>query len=399
MNGLEGKRVLLGVTGGIAAYKAPALIRAFRAEGAEVRVILSRSAEQFVTPMAVQVVSENRVGRDLFEPGYEYEIGHIELARWADVCVVAPASANVLARARYGLSDDLLTTVLLATTAPVVFCPSMNTQMLFHPATQENIRTLQKRDRCFVVASDEGQLACKEVGAGRLPDPPTILSAARRVLTAPVLAARHVVVTAGPTRERFDPVRFISNPSSGKMGFAIAEAAKEAGARVTLVHGPVAIEPPDGVEAISAVTAQAMRDAVHEHAKDVLVMTAAVGDWRPQEVALQKRKKTDGAWTPTLVRTTDILAELAESAVRPRVVVGFAAETHDVLEYAQKKLVEKRLDGIVANSVAGLEGAFGNDENTVFLVRRGSEPEQVGPASKSAVARRLVQWFAQLGEG
>lgn len=395
MSRLESKRVLLGVGGGIAAYKAPEVVRAFRKAGAEVRVVLTRAAEEFVSPLALEVVSENRVGKDLFDPTFEHEIGHIELARWADVVVVAPATANLLARMRVGMADDLLTTIALATTAPVVVAPAMNTQMWMHPAVRENLDVLVSRG-VFVVAPDAGELACKEVGPGRMPDPDVLVEAAERALPGGLLVGLSLCVSAGPTREYFDPVRFLSNPSSGRMGYAIATAARAHGADVTLISGPTGLATPRGVKRIDVVSAGDMAGAVQrECASDVLIMCAAVADWRPRDVAPEKRKKTEGVWTPELERTEDILLEASRSAARPKVVVGFAAETSNVEENARAKLVAKALDGVVANAVGGEQG-FGSEDNQVLLIARDGSSRAVGPAPKREVADEIVAWVAAM---
>jgi phosphopantothenoylcysteine decarboxylase/phosphopantothenate--cysteine ligase len=393
---LRGRRVLLGVSGGIAAYKAPQLVRDLRAAGAEVRVVLTRGAAEFVSPMALQVVSGNRVGTELFELSFEHEIGHIELARWADVVLIAPATANCVARLANGMADDLLTTVVLATRAPVVVAPAMNTQMLGHAATQENLARLGAREGVCVVPSDAGELACGEVGAGRLPDGPVLIAELERALAPRLLAGRRVTITAGPTREHFDPVRFISNPSSGRMGYALAQAARACGADVTLVSGPVAIAPPWGVRVARVETAAEMRDAVAEHRADILIMAAAVADYTPAERLDQKKKKSDGDWVPRLVRTVDILAEVSAGAARPTLVIGFAAETEHIEENALRKLFGKRLDGIVANSVAGTEGAFGNGTNRVTMMAPSHPKVVAGPAPKEEVAYAIIDWIGTL---
>lgn len=395
MSVLEGCRILLAVSGGIAAYKAAGLVRHLRTLGADVRVVMTKSACEFITPLTLEVLSEQPVVTELFRPGAESEIGHIELARWPNVVLVAPATANVLAKARHGLADDLLSTLLLATTAPVLFCPAMNTQMLLHPATQENLAALRIRPRTWILEPDAGDLACGEVGAGRLPDPEIIEEALYDVLTPKLLAGRHVLITAGPTREHFDPVRFLSNPSTGKMGYAVARSARRMGARVTLVSGPTALAAPYGIERVNVESAEQMRDAVFSCRPDIAIMSAAVADWTPQEPDAQKRKKNEGPWTPTLGRTTDILATLATSEQRPRVLVGFAAETQDVERYAREKLERKKIDGIVANRVGGVGGAFGNDSNEVLLIDpRGAR--HVPTAPKPVVADAICRWVSEL---
>lgn len=427
----ESRNILLIVSGGIAAYKSANLVRHFRKSGFDVRVVMTASAEEFIAPMTLQVLSENRVGRGLFEAGFEYEIGHIELARWPDLVVVAPATANLIAKARHGLADDLATTVLLATTAPVLFCPAMNTVMLEHVATQENLRALGDRKGVHILEPDDGELACKEVGAGRLPDAEVIGAEAERILSrgtlgakgvlAPSfprgsaikneplaslrasirtgatepLAGRRVLVTAGPTREYFDPVRYISNPSTGRMGYALAAAFVAAGAETILVSGPTELQPPNGARFVSVTTAEQMKTAVFAESCDVAVMTAAVADYRPTQQLDAKRKKSDEAWQPVFERTPDILAELSRSNQRPAVLIGFAAETNDVEANASKKLDRKALDGIVANCVGGDSGAFGSDTNEVKLLSKDGSMVSVARAPKSEVAEQIVRWIVQ----
>lgn len=387
---------MLGVGGGIAAYKAPELVRHLTRAGAQVRVVLTGGAQEFVSPLALQVVSGHRVGTDLLDASAEFEIGHIELARWADAVVIAPATANLLARMAGGHADDLLTTVVLATTAPVVVFPSMNTQMLLHPATQQNIATLAVRARTTVVDPDSGDLACREVGAGRLPDPDVILAELERAVSPRPLQGLRLSITAGPTREHFDPVRFLSNPSSGRMGYALAHAARVAGADVTLVTGPTALDLPHGVRVVRVETAAEMHAAAIATLGDIYVSAAAVADYTPAEVAPQKRKKTAEDWVPVLTRTVDILATVSASPQRPSLVVGFAAETEAVEANALSKLFNKRLDGIVANSVAGAEGAFGSVNNQVTLLEPEVTGRVVGPAPKEWIAHEIVAWIAEL---
>lgn len=397
--GLAGRKILLGVAGGIAAYKSAELVRALKLAGAEVRCVMTQGATAFLAPMTLQVLSENRVGLSTFDTAYEHEIGHIELARWADAVLIAPATADLIARMRAGMANDLLTTVLLATRAPVVVCPAMNTAMLGHPAVQENLAALMARPGVTIVEPDAGALACGEVGAGRLPDPPVILAHLRRVFTPPLLVGKRVVVTAGPTREFFDPVRFLSNPSSGKMGYAVAAAAWEAGAEVLLLSGPVNLERPTGVVRVMVESAAQLADATLAASADILVMCAAVADYTPAERLSQKRKKSAGDWQPTLGRTVDILQAIAQAPNRPGCVVGFAAETQDVEENASGKLQRKQLDGIVANSVGGPFGAFGSEHNTVTLLSRGGDRQVVGPLPKADVARAIVAWLPALLAG
>ena len=392
---LAGRRVLVGVGGGIAAYKAANLVRELQRAGATVRVVMTSGAQQFVTPLTFQALTGSPVGVSLFDPGFEHEIGHIELARWADALVIAPATANVIARLRAGMADDLLTTVVLATDAEVLVCPAMNTHMLHHPATQENLAALGARPRTSVLAPDAGALACGEVGAGRLPDAPVIVRAAAALLSSGsgALSGRHVCVSAGPTREHFDHARYLSNPSSGRMGFALAEAARAAGATVTLVAGPTNLSTPPGCARVDVVSAAELSDAVHAHADDIVIMAAAVADWRPAEPVDGKREKCDGEWSPRMVRTEDIIATLAASSARPRCLVGFAAEADDVVARADAKRARKGLDAIVANKI-GPGGAFGSASNHVWMLREGATPVEVGRAPKGEVAARIISWVA-----
>ncbi len=393
---LTGKRILLGIAGGIAAYKGPALVRALMAQGAEVRVVMTRGASHFVTPLSLQSVSGNAVGQDLFDPAYEAQIGHIELARWPDAILIAPTTAHLIAKVAHGLCDDLLTTVLCATTVPVVMAPAMNTQMFLNPAVQDNLTSLARRPGFHVIPPDEGELACLEVGPGRMPDPPVMLETLIRTWMLQDLAGRHVVISAGPTREFIDPVRFLTNPSSGKMGFAIARQAARRGAKVTLVTGHSAQETPHGVTRHDVVSAQDMHDALMGFAQaatppDLIIKSAAVADWRPANVSEQKTKKRPGDWHLEMVRTPDILAALGalKYPTRP-VMVGFAAETQDLVRNAKDKLQRKGLDLIVANRVIRGDSAFGADQSKVtFLDRRGGQ-HTFGPAPKDEVATELL---------
>lgn len=396
MTQLSQKKILVAVSGGIAAYKAAQLVRDLQRAGATVRVAMTEGATRFVAPLTFQALTGNPVATQILDPSEEHEIGHIELARWPDLIVVAPATANVLAKAAVGLADDLVTTTLLASEAPVLFCPAMNTQMLRHPATQQNIAALRARERTFLVEPDAGELACGEVGAGRLPDPPVIVDAAAAVLSPALLAGRHVLVSAGPTREHFDPARFISNPSSGRMGYAIAAAATALGADVTLVSGPVSLEPPTGVECVPVVSAADMQREVNARSSDIVVMAAAVADWTPTTTAEHKRKKGGGDWSPELQRTPDIIAGLAASPKRPVLVIGFAAETEHVVEYAREKMKRKGLDGIVANDVGGTDTAFGNATNAVTLLAPGQDDVVLPRAPKRAIADRICGWLTTL---
>jgi len=394
---LEGRRVHLCVSGGVAAYKAVGLVRALQAAGAEVRVAMTPNAQEFVGPLTFQAITRARVLTRTFDPSEEMEIGHIEFAQGCDALLVAPATANILGKAACGIGDDVVSTVLLAARGPIVAAPAMNTHMYESPAVQANLRTLAARGWCLL-PPDEGELACGHVGPGRLPDPERVVAAVVAALTNPTLGGRHVVVSAGPTREPLDPVRFLSNPSTGRMGFAVAAAAARAGADVTLVHGPVSLPPPQGrVTLVPVTTALEMRDAVQAAAgeADAVVMTAAVADYRPASPAATKVRKSGGVQALDLLPNPDILAELGAARVDDRpVLVGFAAETGDPVPAAQRKLVAKQVDLVVGNDVSAPDAGFGVPTNEVVLVTaEGSEALPL--LSKDAVAERLVAWLAE----
>jgi len=369
---LAGKHVLLVISGGIAAYKAIELIRLIRKAGGAVTCVLTRGGAQFVTPLTLQAISENKVFSDIFSLSDENEMGHIQLSRAADLIVVAPASADLLARMAAGMADDLAATVLLATDKPVLVAPAMNVRMWGHPATIANMATLQARG-VAVIGPDAGAMACNEFGPGRLSEPPAILAAIEAMLAAPrPLVGRHVLVTSGPTHEPIDPVRYIANRSSGRQGHAIAVALAALGARVTLVSGPVAMPDPPGVVVRRVETARQMLDACQAALPaDAAVFAAAVADWRMASESERKLKKTPGDAPPTLalVPNPDILATLAAAGpLRPRLVVGFAAETHDMLTHAEDKRRRKNADWIVANDVSPATGIMGGMENEIHLV-------------------------------
>lgn len=396
-------RVLLGVSGGIAAYKAAGIVRELGKRGWEVRVVMTRGAREFITPMTLQVLSGHPVGLELFDMSFESDIGHIELARWPDVILIAPATAHCIAKVRAGMADDLLTTVLLATTAPVVIAPAMNTQMYANARVQENIQVLGAQGY-HIISPDSGELACKEVGAGRLPDPEVLVAGVRRAMGPALLAARRVLITAGPTREAIDAARFISNPSTGKMGYALASEAYILGARVTLVSGPVSLPAPAGVELVQVATAQQMHDAVMQRAasQDIVVKAAAVADWRPAHPSVHKRAKSEMDGTLELERTRDILAALGElygpgqSSAGP-MIVGYGAESHDVEERARAKLARKRAHWLVANQIGGASSAFGADVSSVALIHHDPEVPIVrhGPLPKAELAAQLWRTLAR----
>ena len=369
------KRIILGVTGGIAAYKTPALVRRLRDRGAEVQVVMTRSAHEFVTATTLQAVSGRPVRDNLWDREAEAAMGHIELARWADLVLIAPATAEILSRLAQGGADDLLTTLCLATEAPLAVAPAMNHVMWRHEAVQANLETLKSRG-ARILGPGEGDQACGETGPGRMLEPDDIVAAVlgpAAVEAAGPLAGRTVMLTAGPTRESMDAVRFISNRSSGKMGYALAAAAQAAGARVILVSGPVSLTPPVGVEILRVESAAEMFAAVQEHVgrADIFIGTAAVADYRPAAVAEEKIKKTEETLNVALERTQDILQSVARRPDKP-FTIGFAAETEKLRDYAQGKLKAKALNMIVANLV-GSERGFDVDDNAVEAFWPGGE--------------------------
>ncbi|QFU17959.1 bifunctional phosphopantothenoylcysteine decarboxylase/phosphopantothenate--cysteine ligase CoaBC [Microvirga thermotolerans] len=395
---LDGKRILLVIGGGIAAYKSLDLIRRLRERGASVRCIMTAGAQQFVTPLAASAVSGQRTHTDLFDREDEADIGHIRLARDADLVLVAPATANLMAKMAGGHADDLASTVLLATTLPILLAPAMNVRMWLHPATQRNLATLLA-DGVRVVGPNEGPMAEAETGPGRMAEPLEIVAAVEKLFapSGPLLG-RHVLVTSGPTHEPIDPVRYIANRSSGKQGHAIARAAAEAGARVTLVSGPVDLPDPPGVTTIRVESARDMLRAVEEALPaDIGVFAAAVADWRVANAGGQKIKKDAGALPELrLAENPDILATVARRGEnRPPLVVGFAAETEHVIEHARRKLAKKGCDLIVANDVSSGTGVMGGDSNTVHLVSAAGV-ETWPTLSKNEVARRLVAHMAEI---
>ncbi len=386
------KRILLIVGGGIAAYKAAELIRLLKKRGHAVRCVLTEAGHHFVTPMTLAALSEDKVYTTLWDLKDEAEMGHIQLSREADLIVVAPATADLLARMAAGLANDLATTLLLATDKPVLAAPAMNVRMWGHVATQRNVAQL-RADGVTVMTPDEGTMACGEFGPGRLPEPEAIVAAIEDALAPAALrlAGRHVLVTAGPTHEPIDPVRYIANRSSGRQGFAIAGALAALGARVTLVAGPVALATPPGVDRVDVETARQMADAVAAALPaDAAIMVAAVADWHVVP-ASQKMKKGDGMPTFALVQNPDILATVAQGPGRPRLVVGFAAETERVVEHAVAKRARKQADWIVANDVSG--DVMGGDTNTVHLVTAAGV-ESWDRLAKQVVADRLAQRIA-----
>jgi phosphopantothenoylcysteine decarboxylase/phosphopantothenate--cysteine ligase len=396
MTTLSGKSVLLIVGGGIAAYKAHELVRLLKTRGARVRIILTRAAEEFVTPLSLSGLSGEKVYTALFSLTDEVEMGHIQLSRAADLVVVAPATADLMAKMANGLADDLASTALLATDKQVLAAPSMNVRMWKHPATQRNVARLAG-DGVTLVGPGDGEMACGEFGPGRMAEPGEILDAIIAMLQpkSQPLAGKKVLITAGPTREPIDPVRFISNHSSGKQGYAIARAAVELGAETILVSGPVSLPIPPGVQMMPVETAREMLEVCEgELPADIAIFTAAVADWRVTSEAHDKLKKTaDGPPVLALAENPDILASISHHKLRPHLVVGFAAETSRVIENASAKLRRKGCDLVVANDVSKASGVFGSDRNAVHLVSA-SGAESWPEMSKDDVARRLMERLA-----
>lgn len=393
---MDDKRILLIVGGGIAAYKALELTRLLRKAGVGVRPILTRAGAEFVTPLSLSALAEDKVYSELFSLTDEAEMGHIELSRSADLVVVAPATADLMAKAANGLAGDLASTTLLATDKPVLMAPAMNVRMWEHPATRRNLESL-RRDGVLFVGPDEGAMACGEFGPGRMAEPAAILQAILDALTgaaARPLTGRRAIVTAGPTAEPIDPVRLITNRSSGKQGYAIAQALAALGADVTLVSGPTALPAPAGVARVAVETAREMLAACEAALPaDIAVCVAAVADWRPESLGAQKIKKGEGGPPPiSLVENPDILATLSKAKARPALVVGFAAETNDVEAHARAKLDRKGCDWIVANDVS-VQGTMGGDDNAVAIVFKGGI-ERWERAPKAEVARRLAARIA-----
>ncbi len=389
--------VVLGISGGIAAYKTPELVRRLRERGAEVQIVMTASAGEFVTETALQAVSGRPIRSNLWDKEAEASMSHIELARWADVVLIAPATAEIMARLASGAASDLLTTVCLATEAPLAIAPAMNKVMWANVAVQTNRETLETRG-VRILGPDSGSQACGDIGEGRMLDPDDIAA----IVCGPTLVTQDdlsltgktVVVTAGPTREPIDPVRFITNRSSGKMGYAIAAAALEQGARVVLISGPTSISTPGGAEVHRVETAQEMYDVTHQQIADadIFIATAAVSDYRPAEVQVQKIKKSDSTMRIELVRSEDILASVAALESAP-FTVGFAAETENVREYALGKLQRKKLDMIVANQVGGGKG-FDSDQNAVNVYWNTGE-QTFSTAEKTELARDVLKLIAE----
>ncbi|GGI82993.1 bifunctional phosphopantothenoylcysteine decarboxylase/phosphopantothenate--cysteine ligase CoaBC [Shewanella gelidii] len=392
--GLSNKKILLGISGGIAAYKSADIVRRLKERGADVRVVMSQSAMEFITPLTLQALSGHPVASDLLDPSAEASMGHIELARWADLVIVAPATANLIARVNAGMADELITTTCLATDAPLVLCPAMNQVMYLNEATQDNLANLARRG-ISLWGPASGSQACGEVGPGRMLEALEIAERAESFFGEKLLDGTSLLLTAGPTQEAIDPVRYISNHSSGKMGFALAAAAVELGATVTLVSGPVHLKTPQGVTRINVESAEQMQQAVMAEVEthQIFIGCAAVADYRLAKIADSKIKKSQEQMTIELVRNPDILAGVASHSARP-FTVGFAAETNNVAQYAMDKLQRKNLDMIAANDVSVASQGFNADHNALSVFWQGGHQE-LATAPKTEIAKQLLTLIAE----
>ncbi|MEJ2764474.1 bifunctional phosphopantothenoylcysteine decarboxylase/phosphopantothenate--cysteine ligase CoaBC [Photobacterium sp. MCCC 1A19761] len=392
MQTLAGKKILLGISGGIAAYKCAELTRRLIERGAEVRVVMTKAAKEFITPLTMQAVSGKPVADSLLDPAAEASMGHIELAKWADLVLLAPATADLIARLSAGMGDDLLTTLCLATDAPIAVAPAMNQQMYRNVATQENLATLSRR-HFPIWGPASGEQACGDVGPGRMLEPMQLVHQVEHFFHPADMAGIKLAITAGPTREAIDPVRYLTNHSSGKMGYAIAEAAARRGADVTLISGPVNLATPAGVTRVDVSSAEQMHQAAMRHAEqhDIFIACAAVADFRPATIAEQKMKKTDDSDTMVLqlVKNPDIVASVAALTEHRPFTVGFAAETQDVAQYARSKLSRKNLDLICANDVSVQEQGFNSDHNALHLFWPQGD-KALPLASKHAIGEQLI---------
>lgn len=396
MSSLTNKRILLGVTGGIAAYKSADLVRRLQDAGASVQVVMTAAAQEFITPLTMQALSGNPVHTTLLDPAAEAGMGHIQLARWADLILIAPASADFIARLVQGQGDDLLTTLCLATPAPIAVAPAMNQGMWRNASTQANVAVLKQRN-VHIFGPAAGEQACGDIGPGRMLEALELVGAAAGLFVSGSLAGKKVVITAGPTREAIDPVRYISNHSSGKMGYALAQAAVEAGAQTVLISGPTQLAAPERVEFIPVTTAEDMLTASLQQARgcDVFIAAAAVADYRPAQVAVHKIKKTAAAETLLLelVKNPDIVATIAALEQKP-FTVGFAAESENLITYAQQKLTSKNLDLIIANNIAATGIGFNSDDNAVTVIDK-VQQQELTQRSKQQLARDLIAIIAQ----
>lgn len=396
MSSLSNKRILLGVTGGIAAYKSADLVRRLQDAGASVQVVMTAAAQEFITPLTMQALSGNPVHTTLLDPAAEAGMGHIQLARWADLILIAPASADFMARLVQGQGDDLLTTLCLATPAPIALAPAMNQGMWRNASTQANVEVLKQR-KVHIFGPAAGEQACGDIGLGRMLEALELVDAAAGLFVSGSLAGKKVVITAGPTREAIDPVRYISNHSSGKMGYALAQAAAEAGAQTVLISGPTQLAAPERVKFIAATTAEDMLVASLQEAQDcdVFIAAAAVADYRPAQIAAHKIKKTAEAdnMLLELVKNPDIVATIAALEKKP-FTVGFAAESENLIAYAQQKLTRKNLDLIIANNIAATGIGFNSDDNAVTVIDR-MQQQELTQRSKQQLARDLIAIIAQ----
>jgi len=409
------KNIILGICGGIAAYKSAVLLRLLIKQGAQVQVVMTQASTEFISPLTFQALSGNLVRTTLFDPDADASMGHIELARWADVIIIAPATANTIAKIAHGLADNLLTTLCLASQASLIIAPAMNKKMWCNESVQHNIQLLSARETVFISGPEEGEQACGDIGEGRMSEPAELLDDCMKQLKAvqnspafnqsnQILSGQKVLITAGPTIEDIDPVRYISNRSSGKMGYAIAQVAQEQGAEVILISGVVALEVPQGVEVVQVRSAQQMHDAVFQRIADIdiFIATAAVADYRPRETISSKIKKTTDTLTLELVKNPDILADVGALEHRP-IIIGFAAETNDIKKHALDKLYRKKLDMIVANEVGDNKG-FEVDNNELHIFWRSSSNDvdnkqknrqknsykNLAYASKAQLAKQLI---------
>lgn len=392
MNSLSNKRILLGISGGIAAYKCAELTRMLIKAGATVQVVMTKAATEFITPLTMQALSGNRVHVELLDPEAEAAMSHIELARWADLILVAPATADFIARIANARADDLLSTLILASNAPIAVAPAMNQAMWANAGTQANVKQLEQRG-CKLFGPAEGEQACGDVGPGRMLEPEQLVQECASLFKPGILSGLHLLITAGPTREALDPVRFISNHSSGKMAYALASEAVAAGAKVTLISGPVALATPERVTKIDVITAQDMLDACLQHYQgcDIFIGVAAVADYRPENISSEKIKKSEASLQIKLVKNPDIISEIA-ARDNPPFMVGFAAETSNILDFGREKLRQKNLDLLFANNATD---TFNSDSIAATAIHPSGEVE-LGEGNKNHVARQMLKLIAEL---
>lgn len=396
---LKNKKIVLGISGGIAAYKAAELTRALIKEGAQVKVIMTKSAMEFITPLTFKTLSQNQVYMEMFAPADQYNMAHIALAEFADAFVIAPATANIIGKIASGIGDDLLSTTIMAQDKPTLICPAMNDKMLSNPVVQDNIRKLKKYGY-VIMESAEGELACKTTGKGRLPEIPAIMEEIKKLITPQDYAGVKILVTAGPTEEPLDPVRYITNLSSGKMGYALADAAQRRGAKVTLISGPTSLPLPSVEKICNVRTAREMHKAVLENYKkaDIIIKAAAVADYRPKVQAEEKIKKVGKAISLELERNPDIIADIGKEKGR-RVLVGFAMETQNLLANAREKLQKKNMDLIVANNLREEGAGFRTDTNIITMIDRKGQTESLGKMTKVEAADAILNRIKKITVG